>query len=185
MSNVLYWKRTTEDTWHKLQSAHPITYTRKQDTPTFTGGQCPELYNVVYSYNHVDYKYLQGRIQLVGPISGIRLWFGPIHPAYNIGDWNLFIAHNGRETSVQSGGYFPGAMHSNARIESVSPVYSSTDNCGSLPPGSCQTKFFTNGSLIADVTDAQCVEIADSRPDECECCSELLPKASAILSRLS
>lgn len=135
-----------------------------------------------------------------GPVKGFQLAFYAtgntyfIRVAYastSLTDFQPFAYSTTNPIHLYDGRNLPGVSGSrvwaqNYRITSVVRRDGLPDNCGNssdYSPGSsgeCITTFST-GLIISR---SQCIEVT-LEPPECECCSELLPKANAILSRLS
>lgn len=193
MTYSIYWKKVTEENWHKLTSQSPISYTRQLKTPDFEGGQCPVGYEVHSSYYDEFYqRYWWGGGNWIPRAYGsVRQVIGPIYGLVPVttpsGTKELYIHH--------AGGMMPTGLgwsacqdnpefYRNCRwqIDWVRRLDNQPDSCGSSG-GECVTKFFSDGSLIGEVTDKTCVEVSEKQP-ECECCGMLLPKANSILMRL-
>lgn len=180
-SNILYWKKTSETTWHKLTSSSPITYTRENTKPDFEGGQCPTFYRAI-CWGIYFGQWRQLDTFLTGPIPG------SYRTVPTGGTANGEPAY-GRQILDATGWKvigFSNMIYQDAitwRVTQLIRLDNQPDNCGN-PKGECKTSFYTNGALITSVTDETCVDVSEEKP-ECECCSELLPKANAILARLS
>lgn len=185
MAYDAYYKLANEDTWHKLSSAYPITYTQQTETPVVTPGQSVGVgYNVYWErYRESDGFILQAQVNSrPGALGGVQYrvkpgdFFGRTH-AYQIAGigtpneaiYEFTFVAEGQKVRITN------IVRSDGLPES---------NSGGQPV--CVTRFYSNGQLIKTISAPQCHQVMiNGVPNECKCCGSLLPKASKILSRLS
>lgn len=179
-------------------------------SPGVVGGQCPAQYTVRYEVRFRNSSATSGGPWNAWTVATTLIqssaYYGPIeYPVKIITVRTLASVHNRdikfelatrtaagvREVKyLNLGGSSTRQFHTNNgeswefRNFTVAKV-SGVDNCGNSPgysagtPASCITTF--NTGLI--VERPLCIEITTA-PPECECCTELLPKANSILARL-
>lgn len=218
MVYTVFWKKRTEEIWHKITSDSPITWTQQiipavEPVYPFIGGQCPPpaRYSISYEIRSRTSTYSScgawGAWATRTNIIPATTYYGPIGvPTPVIGAstvpqnsdksirYNVTYKNSSGVTQVGALSLGGSATRNYAsgcgvsyeyRNFTVTRVDGGEDNCGNPPPitpGSpekCKTTFSTG--LI--VEDALCIDVRGAQPD-CECCAELLPKATRILGML-
>lgn len=188
-----YWREQGATSWNKITSSSPITWSQELTGGSpYTNGQCDlSKYQVSISVRNRDGGIsVLNRIAL-GPIGGARC-FSVTSTNHQVQLLSRGINNSSGATcasSVTAGGsawrsaglagslYNP-SLGATATVVAISACPNQPDDCATA--GECKTTFSTG--LV--VTKPQCIEVTAS-PPECPCCKELLPKANAILARLS
>lgn len=197
-----YWREVGATEWNLIESPSPITW-NTQNIPAsnpsgFQGGQCLVTYTAYGTFEGQCIpgarNWVSGGIpgRVLGMVrngSGWRILsstsnvlFAPVNPQtgaqiYTLTDPSVcpWINYNAQLNTAIS-----------AVMTHVVRNDGNPDNCGNHSsynpgnPASCITTFSTG--LI--VTRSECIEVTLNPPNECPCCTELLPKTNSILSRL-
>lgn len=194
MVYVVYWKKASEEVYHKISSDSPITWNQLIETLSepnpleggdFTnrGGLTVSAYslnnNRQVTYDVVSYRFGWEYSTGSAVYPNGRPWYGY---------YSLFaVLCTGQDTTISSIReiiyYEDGRIY---RDTNLMYTFSAT-NYGAcnpnIPPPTSSTVCKTTFSTGLVITEEECIDVR-TEPPGCECCAVLMPKATKILGML-